>query len=76
MPVSALSSAAARLPHVKFKRPEHVVGRNTTECMQAGLFHGYVGMVDYLVRESASEIGSDPTVIATGRICKTHRHRI
>ncbi len=67
---NALSAAAARLPHVKFKRPEHVIGRNTIECMQAGLFHGYVGMVDHLVRESAEEIGGDPTVIATGGFAK------
>jgi type III pantothenate kinase len=66
----ALSDAAARLPRVSFKRPDHVVGRNTVECMQAGLFHGYIGMVDHLVKESVRELGSKCKVIATGGFAK------
>lgn len=62
----ALSAAAAKLPRVPFQKPKRVVGRNTKECMQAGLYHGYVGMIDHLVEQSAREMKCEPKVIATG----------
>ena len=38
--------ARNRLPRVEIARPAKVVGKSTVACMQSGLFHGYVGLVD------------------------------
>lgn len=62
----ALFQRAARLPRVDIARPERVIGRNTVGSMQAGIFYGYVDLVDGLLRRLTAELGGEPTVIATG----------
>jgi type III pantothenate kinase len=34
--------------------------------MQSGLYHGFVGLVDGVLRKMIDEIGDQPRVIATG----------
>ncbi|MDO8527663.1 MAG: type III pantothenate kinase, partial [Deltaproteobacteria bacterium] len=62
----ALTMAAAKLPRVEIAKPKRVVGRNTVECMQSGLYYGYVGLVDHLVELCKKEEGVPMKVIATG----------
>jgi type III pantothenate kinase len=62
----ALFQRAARLPRIDVRRPERVIGRSTVASMQAGLFWGYVDMVDGLVRRMRAELGGDAVVVATG----------
>jgi type III pantothenate kinase len=64
----ALFQRAARLPRVEVRKPASVIGQNTVEAMQSGLFFGYVEMVDGLVRRIRTELkgGEQAIVIATG----------
>lgn len=62
----ALFSHASRLPRVEITRPKQVIGKNTIDCMQSGIYYGYVGMVDSVVERMEKEIGSKAKVIATG----------
>ena len=62
----ALSKKASQLPRTDIRRPEKVVGTNTRESMQSGLYYGYVGLVDGLVDRIRSSVKVDPQVIATG----------
>lgn len=62
----ALYHAASKLPRVEITRPKSVVGKNTVHSMQAGLFFGYVGLIDELVRRMTKEAGFAVRVIATG----------
>ena len=62
----ALFSRAAKLPRVEIKRPQKVIGSATVEVMQSGLYHGYVGLVDGILRKMIDELGDAPRVIATG----------
>jgi type III pantothenate kinase len=62
----ALFDRAAKLPRVEIKRPEKVIGSATIEAMQSGLYHGYVGLVDGILRKMLDELGGSPRVIATG----------
>jgi type III pantothenate kinase len=54
------------LPRIAVERPGRVIGKSTTEAMQSGIFWGYVGLVEGMVRRIAQEFGSDLTVVATG----------
>jgi type III pantothenate kinase len=54
--MEALFLRAAKLPRVDIIRPKSVVGRNTVESMQSGVFFGYVGLVDGLVRRMQAEM--------------------
>ena len=38
MSINALSANTAKLPKVKFSTPESVLGKNTNEQIQAGIF--------------------------------------
>lgn len=62
----ALFSRAAKLPKVAFKRPDNVVGRNTTASIQSGLVYGYVSLVEGLIERLRAELSFDCTVVATG----------
>ncbi len=62
----ALVQRTSRLPRIEIARPPTVVGRTTNAAMQAGLFFGYVGLVDEIVTRMARETGGEPHVVATG----------
>jgi len=62
----ALYEAAAKLPRVEIVRPKEVVGRNTVASMQAGLFYGYVGLVDEIVTRMQKQVDYPCKVVATG----------
>ncbi|NTU65869.1 MAG: type III pantothenate kinase, partial [Chloroflexi bacterium] len=47
----------ARLPRIDVRKPAAVVGRTTISSMESGLFYGYVGMVEGLVRRMSDELG-------------------
>ena len=62
----ALFSRAARLPRVDIKRPSRVIGRNTVASMQSGIYFGYAGLVEGIVKRIVAELGEGTKVIATG----------
>ena len=64
----ALHAAAAKLPHIAIKRPQKVIGRDTVEAMQSGVFWGYIGLIDGLVAKIKSEGKHDFRVICTGGV--------
>jgi type III pantothenate kinase len=62
----ALFQRAARLPRIEVRKPETVIGRTTVGAMESGLFFGYVGMVEGLVRRMNVELGGNAVCVATG----------
>ncbi len=64
----ALFQRAARLPRVEVRRPAGLIGRTTVASMQAGLFFGYVAMVEGLVQRLRGALGDEgnPVCVATG----------
>jgi type III pantothenate kinase len=62
----ALFQRAARLPRIDVRKPPRIVGRTTVGAMESGLFYGYVGMVEGLVRRMDAELGGHAISVATG----------
>jgi type III pantothenate kinase len=62
----ALFQRAARLPRIDVRKPPTVIGQTTVGAMESGLFYGYVGMVEGLVRRMTAELGGEVTCVATG----------
>ena len=62
----ALFERTAKLPRVDIRRPQKVIGTSTVAAMQSGLYHGFVGLVDGVLRTMTQELGGKPRVIATG----------
>jgi type III pantothenate kinase len=74
----ALFSRAARLFRVEIKDPGKIIGTNTMQSLQSGLYYGYADMVDGIVTRIKSVVGESAHVIATGGqaplIAKASRH--
>ena len=65
--VDALFAKTSKLPQVEILATDKVIGKNTVESMQSGVFHGYVGQVNYLAGRMKEELREpDAKVIATG----------
>tara|TARA_R110002073_G_scaffold320123_2_gene495159 strand:- start:1107 stop:1889 length:783 start_codon:yes stop_codon:yes gene_type:complete len=69
--VEALHMAAAKLPRVAVEKPEKVIGTGTVTAIQSGIFWGYVGLVEGVVRRIKAEFaathkGAEMKVLATG----------
>lgn len=66
----ALFQRTAKLPRVDIQKPPSVIGRNTVNAVQSGLFYGYVSMVEGMVTRFRSELGPSMKVIATGGLAE------
>lgn len=64
--VEALFQRASKLPRIDIIKPPHVIAKNTVNSMQAGIFYGYVGLVDGIVERIRTESHEKFRVIATG----------
>jgi type III pantothenate kinase len=64
--LEALHMAAAALPHVDITKPQRVVGTNTVDCMQSGVFWGYIGLVKEICARIKAERNQKMKIIATG----------
>jgi len=59
-------TATANLRRVELEPPERVIGRSTTEAIQAGHLWGFVGLVEGLLDRVGRELGAEAPVVATG----------
>ncbi len=66
MSISGLFAKTARLPMVDFRAPARLIGKNTVNSMQSGLYYGFVGMIDGICERVVGELGPKTTVVATG----------
>lgn len=64
--LEALFQRASKLPRVDICRPPQAIAKNTVNSMQAGIFYGYVGLVDGIVERIQLESRDNPRVVATG----------
>lgn len=64
--MEALYSKASKLPKIEIEQPENIIGNSTIEAMQSGVYYGYVGQVDGIVKRMKQSLLVEPVVIATG----------
>jgi type III pantothenate kinase len=64
--MEALFQKASKLPWVEIVKPPGVIAKNTVNSMQAGIYYGYIGLVDEIVGRMKRESKENPKVIATG----------
>ena len=62
----ALFARASRLYRVDVRKPAELIGKNTAGAMQAGIYYGYVGLVDGILERLLAEMPDVKTVVATG----------
>lgn len=62
----ALVQRTAKLPRIEVRSTDRVICRNTVQSMQAGVYYGFVGQVDGIVKRMKAELGGKAKVVATG----------
>lgn len=61
-----LYEAASKLPLVKIIKTEKMIPSTTIGAIQSGLYHGYIGMIEHLIKKTVKEVSGRPKIIATG----------
>ena len=64
--IKALHDAAAALPYVDVSMPNNVIGKNTKDCIQSGVFWGYIGLIEGIIDKIRANFSYKMTTIATG----------
>lgn len=64
--MDALYEQASKLPKIQIEKPDSVVGNSTVGAMQSGVYYGYIGQVDGIVKRIKAENNPKAKVIATG----------
>lgn len=65
--LDSLVNGTAKLPRVEIERPNKVIGTNTITNMQSGIFYGFAGLVEYIVKKMKKELKCDDVkTVATG----------
>lgn len=62
----ALFIKTSKLPRVEIRKPETVIGNSTIHSIQSGVFFGYMGLTDGILKRMIAELDEKPRVVATG----------
>ena len=66
----ALFEKTALLPHVRFKKPQTDIGKNTRSALYIGIYEGLLGQVEFIVKRFKQVLGDQTRVIATGGLAE------
>ncbi|EHQ87335.1 type III pantothenate kinase [Desulfosporosinus youngiae] len=66
----ALFQRASKLPRIEVVKPTSVIAKNTVAGMQSGIYYGFTGQVDGIVKRMKGELGPETKVIATGGLAR------
>lgn len=65
--LDSLVNGTAKLPRVEIEKPRSVIGKNTVTNMQSGIFFGFSGLVEYIVKKIKRELKIENiSTVATG----------
>lgn len=64
--INALFEKAAKLMRIDIRQPGKVIGKNTVEALQSGIYYGFLEQMEGMIRRIKNEMGNKPKVVATG----------
>ena len=62
----ALFQKTSKLPQVEIKKAKKVIAHSTVEAINAGIYFGYIGLTDGIIKRMIGELNEKPKVVATG----------
>ena len=69
--LDSLTSRTSQLPRIGLDPPQHLIGKNTIECMKSGILYGSASMLDGMIDRIEEELGEPATAVATGGLAGT-----
>ncbi len=64
--LKALHDMTAQLPKITVKSQKNVIGKNTIEAMNSGVYFGYIAMIEGMIAKIENELNCQTTCIITG----------
>ncbi len=68
--MEALYLGASKLPRVDMEKPSGIIGKNTVQSMQSGVFYGFTGLVKEIIMRINNEKNEQHKVVATGEMAE------
>ena len=68
--LDSLTANASQLGGISLEAPEHIIGKNTVECMKSGTIYSAAAAIDGIIDRMEAELGEKTTVIATGGLSR------
>lgn len=64
--LKALHDMTAQLPKISVKPQKNVIGKSTIEAMNSGVYHGYIAMIEGMIKKIEEELKTKTKTIITG----------
>jgi type III pantothenate kinase len=71
--LKALHDMTAKLPKITVKKQSNVIGKNTVEAMNSGIYFGYISLIEGMIEKIEKEYGKKTTRIMTGGLAETFK---
>lgn len=64
--LKALHEMTDKLPKIEVKEQNNIIGKNTIEAMNSGVYYGYISLIEGLLKKIENELGKKMINIFTG----------
>lgn len=64
--IKALANNAAKLNKIRFTPPDTIVGTNTADCINSGIYHINVGGINHMINEFQKILSPEAGIVLTG----------
>jgi type III pantothenate kinase len=71
--LKALHDMTAQLPKISVKPQKNVIGTNTIEAMNSGVYFGYISLIEGMIEKIEKELNHKTTRIITGGLAETFK---
>ena len=68
--LDSLTANASQLGGISLEAPQHIIGKNTVDCMKSGVIYSAAAAIDGIIERLSDELEGVPTVIATGGLAE------
>lgn len=68
--IKVLHEMTAQLPKISLKKQTAVIGKNTIEALNSGIYHGYISLIEGLITKIEKEYGAKTKHIFTGGLAE------
>ncbi len=74
--LKALHDMTAKLPKIEVKKQKNVIGKNTVEAMNSGVYFGYISLVEGIIARIDKELKLKTTKIITGGLAELFKKEL
>ena len=74
--LKALHEMTAKLPKISLHKQENVIGKNTVEAMNSGVYFGYLSLVEGMISRIENELKTTTTKIITGGLAEIFKEEL